>query len=53
MSKLRLMVVAAIALSSVLLMTQTQVEANDQIEQLKSQFLPAQFQNTNFTAGMF
>uniref|UniRef100_A0A1L8EB35 Putative conserved secreted protein n=1 Tax=Haematobia irritans TaxID=7368 RepID=A0A1L8EB35_HAEIR len=50
MLKFRLFIVTIVALVSVLLMSQTSVEATDQIDQLKNQFLPAQLRNTNLTA---
>ncbi|XP_073828935.1 27 kDa hemolymph protein [Musca autumnalis] len=49
MLKLRLVVVTAVALAGVFLMSQTPVAANDQIEQLKNQFMPAQFRNASLT----
>ncbi|XP_013103204.1 27 kDa hemolymph protein [Stomoxys calcitrans] len=50
MLKYRLALMAAVMLTSVLLMSQSSAAANDQIEQLKNQFMPAQLRNTNFTA---
>lgn len=52
MQEFRLVLVAAVALASVFLMSQAQVAPNDQIEQLKKQFMPAQFRNANLTEGM-